>query len=68
MKATCPICKKPSDSETGADFPFCGERCKLLDLGYWASEKYVISSPAFDESMFENLEKDISGEEEDRTK
>ena len=68
MKATCPICKKSTQSETGADFPFCSERCKLLDLGNWASEKYVISSPAFDESMFENLEKDISGEGEDRTK
>jgi uncharacterized protein len=68
MKATCPICKKPSDSETDADFPFCSERCKLLDLGNWASEKYVISSPAFDESMFENLEKDISGGDEDATK
>jgi endogenous inhibitor of DNA gyrase (YacG/DUF329 family) len=68
MKAICPICKKSTDSETGADFPFCSERCKLLDLGNWASEKYVISSPAFDESMFENLEKDISGEDEDATK
>jgi len=30
--------------------PFCSERCKLIDLGNWASEKYVISSPlAIDE-------------------
>ena len=29
--------------------PFCSERCKLIDLGNWASEKYVISTPA-DES------------------
>jgi uncharacterized protein len=57
--ASCPICKKPTDSETQADFPFCSERCKLLDLGNWASEKYVISSPAFDESMFEDLERDV---------
>lgn len=68
MKASCPICKKPTDSEGHADFPFCSERCKLLDLGNWASEKYVISSPAFDESMFENLEKDLSGADEDSTK
>ena len=68
MNHRCPICKKPTESETGADFPFCSERCKLLDLGNWASEKYVISSPAFDESMFENLEKDISGEDEDARK
>lgn len=25
--------------------PFCSERCKLYDLGNWASEKYVISTP-----------------------
>jgi len=25
--------------------PFCSERCKLIDLGNWASEKYVISMP-----------------------
>jgi uncharacterized protein len=25
--------------------PFCSERCKLIDLGNWASGKYVISTP-----------------------
>jgi len=68
MKATCPICKKPADSEMHTEFPFCSERCRLLDLGNWASEKYVISSPAFDESMFENLEKQLSGNNEDAQK
>jgi endogenous inhibitor of DNA gyrase (YacG/DUF329 family) len=68
MKASCPICKKPTDSAERADFPFCGERCRILDLGNWASEKYTISSPAFDESMFENLEKDLNGSSEDSTK
>jgi endogenous inhibitor of DNA gyrase (YacG/DUF329 family) len=41
----CPICKKPvklSDSEA----PFCSERCREIDLGNWATEKYVISTPA----------------------
>ena len=27
------------------EFPFCSERCRLIDLGNWASEKYVISTP-----------------------
>ena len=49
MKHHCPICKKPTDSEEHADFPFCSERCGLLDLGAWASEKYVVSDPVFDE-------------------
>jgi len=40
----CPICKKevqPGDPEA----PFCSERCRTIDLGNWASEKYVISTP-----------------------
>lgn len=41
----CPMCKK--EVELGApDFPFCSERCRILDLGNWSAEKYVISSPA----------------------
>jgi len=51
MKWRCPICPKATDSETSADFPFCSERCKLLDLGNWSSEKYVISEPVLDESV-----------------
>ncbi len=54
MKRRCPICRKPADSETNADFPFCSERCRLLDLGNWSSEKYVISNPVFDESEEED--------------
>jgi endogenous inhibitor of DNA gyrase (YacG/DUF329 family) len=25
--------------------PFCSERCRIIDLGNWASEKYVIPGP-----------------------
>jgi uncharacterized protein len=25
--------------------PFCSERCKLIDLGAWASERYRIATP-----------------------
>jgi endogenous inhibitor of DNA gyrase (YacG/DUF329 family) len=45
MKLKCPICKK--EVKLGdPDFPFCGERCRVIDLGNWSSEKYVISAPA----------------------
>lgn len=40
----CPICHKPVSMDDPF-MPFCSERCKLLDLGNWASEKYVISTP-----------------------
>ncbi len=37
----CPICGKPVES-TDPFFPFCCDRCRILDLGNWASGKYVI--------------------------
>jgi uncharacterized protein len=40
----CPICKKAVKS-TDAEFPFCSERCRTIDLGKWASGAYVVSSP-----------------------
>jgi uncharacterized protein len=61
MKRLCPICRKPADSEKDADFPFCGERCKLLDLGAWASEKYVVTEPVIDESAPETPERGEDG-------
>jgi endogenous inhibitor of DNA gyrase (YacG/DUF329 family) len=42
----CPTCKKVETKLGDPDFPFCSERCRLIDLGAWASEKYVISTPA----------------------
>jgi uncharacterized protein len=51
MKHVCPICKKPTDSQNDSEFPFCSERCRLLDLGAWSAEKYVVSDPIFDEEV-----------------
>ena len=47
LKLRCPICKKAVKS-SNAEFPFCSERCRTIDLGKWASGKYVISSPVTD--------------------
>ncbi len=58
MKHHCPICRKPVDSAIHPDFPFCSERCRLLDLGNWASEKYVVSEPLFDEEGEKETESD----------
>jgi endogenous inhibitor of DNA gyrase (YacG/DUF329 family) len=42
----CPTCKRPvpipSDTEPMGAFPFCCERCKLIDLGRWLDGKYQI--------------------------
>ena len=47
IKLRCPICKNPTTA-TDADFPFCSDRCRLIDLGKWASGGYVISTPLND--------------------
>jgi endogenous inhibitor of DNA gyrase (YacG/DUF329 family) len=41
----CPICRKEVPFD-GPEMPFCSKRCRLIDLGNWASDKYKISTPA----------------------
>ena len=39
----CPNCGNYSEFTPANAFrPFCSERCKLVDLGLWASEQYTI--------------------------
>jgi uncharacterized protein len=50
----CPTCKRevphpPADAPRGY-FPFCSERCKLIDLGRWLDGKYQIPVTPDDES------------------
>jgi uncharacterized protein len=47
LNLRCPICKKAVKT-SDAEFPFCSERCRTIDLGKWASGAYVISSPVND--------------------
>lgn len=48
LKAKCPLCRKPS--KQGDDcFPFCSERCQMMDLGKWADEEYRIPGETMDE-------------------
>jgi uncharacterized protein len=39
----CPRCGAPAPwSPDNPWRPFCGERCKMIDLGAWASESYRV--------------------------
>ncbi|OHB65108.1 MAG: hypothetical protein A2Y77_00485 [Planctomycetes bacterium RBG_13_62_9] len=46
----CPTCKRivryprKSQSEQAKFFPFCSQRCKLIDLGAWLNAEYRIPS------------------------
>jgi len=50
----CPTCGMIVRSQD-ADFPFCSDRCRLIDLGKWASGAYKISSPVLDPEVLEDL-------------
>ena len=40
---TCPTCKKKVEWVKSSEFrPFCSQRCRLIDLGEWASENHNI--------------------------
>ena len=51
----CPTCRKVVLA-TCEDFPFCSNRCRILDLGKWASGDYKISSPILDPEVLEGLD------------
>ncbi len=40
----CPTCQKQVEWTESSSFrPFCSDRCRLIDLGDWASEKHAIA-------------------------
>lgn len=46
-KVPCPTCGKPAlFGPANAWRPFCSERCRSVDLGAWASERFRV--PAVD--------------------
>ena len=51
----CPACGKPAVfAESNRWRPFCSERCRVTDLGAWATESYRIPGrPAADDEVEE---------------
>lgn len=42
----CPTCGKQVAWSTQNPWrPFCSERCRLIDLGAWADDRYAIPGP-----------------------
>jgi uncharacterized protein len=57
----CPTCKRTLDWSTSEYRPFCSERCRLIDLGGWLSEKHAIPGDA------PELSEDSGADESDRS-
>jgi endogenous inhibitor of DNA gyrase (YacG/DUF329 family) len=48
IRGRCPICSKSFEIPTLdhlPSFPFCSDRCKLIDLGRWIGGAYAIPGP-----------------------
>ncbi|MGA8110371.1 MAG: DNA gyrase inhibitor YacG [Acidobacteriaceae bacterium] len=50
----CPTCRIVV-TDQDENFPFCSDRCRVIDLGKWASGAYRISSPVLDPEVLEGL-------------
>jgi uncharacterized protein len=50
MIIICPVCKNITTWEENSLRPFCSERCKLIDLGAWASNEYKIPGKPINET------------------
>ena len=43
VTVVCPTCGKEVEWTGGSRYrPFCSDRCRLIDLGEWASERYRV--------------------------
>jgi hypothetical protein len=57
----CRTCRKPVKPGS-KDFPFCCERCRLVDLGAWIDGSYRISRSLSPKEQGNNV---TAGDEED---
>jgi endogenous inhibitor of DNA gyrase (YacG/DUF329 family) len=54
----CPTCRQPALWHGNPYRPFCSERCQLLDLGNWASERYRIPDAPLDAQAEEDADRE----------
>ena len=69
MAATvrCPICKKEVACDD-PNMPFCSDRCRAIDLGNWATGKYIISSPVEPDDLDRFEQSDLPRARESRSR
>jgi len=47
----CPTCSTLFDTDQTDAMPFCGERCRIIDLGVWLDERYSIPYESDEEEL-----------------
>ena len=53
LTVECPTCKAPVVwSDAAPDRPVCSARCRLIDLGAWASEEHAIPGEELEQDIY----------------
>jgi endogenous inhibitor of DNA gyrase (YacG/DUF329 family) len=64
-RVNCPTCHREIDWFQAPFRPFCSERCRLIDLGAWLTEKHAIpGEPAADEVGEQGDHRNRGGEDD----
>jgi uncharacterized protein len=57
----CPTCGKKVAWTPESKFrPFCSDRCRQIDLGAWAAEKYTIAGKTDEENPDGSVKDDLN--------
>ncbi len=59
----CPICNQLFESDQAQSLPFCGERCRQIDLSRWLDEKYALPFERTGDRNPEELPRDLPEDE-----
>jgi endogenous inhibitor of DNA gyrase (YacG/DUF329 family) len=52
----CPTCEREFDPSGSAALPFCGQRCRQIDLARWLGERFTLPVYSLEEDGEETEE------------
>ena len=55
INVRCPQCQKQFEYYSSQSRPFCGEQCRLIDLGQWLNGSYAVPATKISEEEQEEL-------------
>jgi endogenous inhibitor of DNA gyrase (YacG/DUF329 family) len=56
----CPTCRSAVRWEHNPHRPFCSERCRLIDLGAWVTERYRVPGDPIESETLDDDDEDES--------
>ena len=60
----CPQCHRKTSWDDNPWKPFCSERCKMIDLGRWASEEYRVPLAETPDDVAKDFDREVDSDEQ----